>query len=38
LRAAGMPVAEGWKAKYSGPEVSELTRLRQLEEEGRQLD
>jgi putative transposase len=27
-----------WKAKYGGMEVSEARRLRQLEEENRQLD
>ena len=32
-----MPFAEGWKAKYGGLEVSEAKRLRQLEEENRQL-
>jgi hypothetical protein len=32
-----MPAAEGWKAKYCGLEVSEATRLRQLEEENRQF-
>ena len=32
-----MPVAEGWKAKYGGLEVSEAKRLRQLEDENRQL-
>jgi putative oxidoreductase len=28
LRAAGIPVAEGWKEKYGGLEVSEAKRLR----------
>jgi putative transposase len=37
LRAAGLQVAEGWKTKYGGLEVSEAKRLRQLEEENRQL-
>ena len=32
-----MPVAEGWKARYGGLEVSEAKRLRQLEEENRKL-
>ena len=36
-----MPVAEGWKVKYSGQEVSrvsEAKRLPELEEEKRQLE
>ena len=33
-----MPVAEGWKAKYGGLKVSEAKRLRELEEENRQLE
>ena len=32
-----MRVAKGWKAKCGGLEVSEAKRLRQLEEEDRQL-
>ena len=32
-----MPVAEGWKANYDGLKVSEAKRLRELEEESRQL-
>jgi hypothetical protein len=32
-----LPVAEGWKAKCSGLEVSEAKWLRQFEEENRQL-
>ena len=32
-----MPVAEGLKAKYGELEVSQAERLRQLEEENRQL-
>ena len=31
MRVAGLPVAEGWKAKYGGLEVSEAKRQRQLE-------
>jgi putative transposase len=34
--AAGLQVAEGWTTKYTGLEVSEAKRLRQLEEENRQ--
>ena len=33
-----MPVAEGWKAKYGGLKLSEAKRLRELEEENRQLE
>ena len=33
-----MPLAEGWKAKYCGLEVSEAKQLRELEEENRQLE
>ena len=32
-----MPVAEGWKEKYGGLQVSEAKRLRQLEEKNQQL-
>ena len=38
MRAAGIPVAEGWKVKYGGLKVSEAKRLPELDEENRQLE